>query len=630
MFEQRLALVNKTPRTVQTDYADAIATSLMCEHKVSMIQADTGVGKSLAYCYAGLEYWSKHQSHRVIIATNTIQLLRELKTQAIPEAQKMLNLSRPPKVAMLLGAANYFSSKRLQWAVSHMSETKLALYRDELDTLMTWEKEIDLYLDEYTELPLGLRVEQVCQTPYEQEMWFQESRESNKEADILLVSHALLATDILTRGALLASSGEENPRPSVLIIDEADAFYEVLDGYQEHRLNLFDLAGSLRRLPSPHNRLVKKAEQLAEEVEKNCPIGVPYLRVTNKTDYEWVRSEIKAISNAMSKVGTDEAHQLRHQLSSALIYSSHRLGYGRTRILNEPDLVFTDPFFTRTFGKYAALQQATVLTSGTLATSPANEHGLVWLKEAFRIDEVATGHVAFFAPDKYGEMTFELAGEAFPRVFKTQYQEQSNKYNESWLDAVSDYLDGISGNALVMTSSHEETQLITKRLSRTDITIHNRGQKLSSAITLFQSQGGLFITAAGKAGMNLRTSDGRQMIETVVITRLPFAPPQDAQEKNLADYLRQESDVPNPDVRASQYYYKKNINMAIRRLKQSLGRGIRDQDDVIKIVILDPRFPLFSTINSLKPLKSAIPERFQANYCKAVVVSEQQREVGLW
>jgi ATP-dependent DNA helicase DinG len=630
MFEQKLELINKLPRPVQTAYAQAITTGLQSQNKISMIQADTGVGKSLAYCYSALEHWSNNPNHRIIISTNTIQLLRELKTHAIPDALKMLNLARNPRVAMLAGAANYVSQKRLSWAVKHISDVKRALYRDELDTLMTWDKEIDLYLDEFAELPLGLRVEQICQTPYEQEAWYQENREAFKDADILLVSHALLVTDILTRGAVLASGDKENPRPTAIIIDEADAFYEVMDSYQEHRLNLLDLTGALRRLPSPHNRLAKKTQALIDEVEKNCPMGTPYSRVTNKTDYEWVQDELKAIRNALSKVDTDDAHQLRHYLGTSRMYAAHRMGYGRTRILGEPDLVFTNPYFTRTFSEYATAQQAVILTSGTLATSPANEHGLTWLKEAFRIDNECIGHIGFFAPEKYGQMSFELAGGDFPRVFKDQYQEQQSKYNESWLDAVSDYIEGITGNTLVLTASHEETQLLIKRLSRTDITDHKRGQKLSSAIKSYKSVGGVFITAAGKAGMDLRASDGRQLLETVIITRLPFQPPQETQQRNLAEFLRQESDVANPDIKASQYYYKKTINGAVRRLRQALGRGIRDQDDVIKIAILDPRFPLFSEINSLKPLKSAIPERFQVSYRQADIVSKQQREVGLW
>ena len=71
-----------------------------------------------------------------------------------------------------------------------------------------------------------------------------------------------------------------------------------------------------------------------------------------------------------------------------------------------------------------------------------------------------------------------------------------------------------------------------------------------------------------------------KMCEVVVITKLPFAPPDSPIEEAKAEWL--EKNQGNP-------FYEISVPAVALKLQQWVGRGIRTETDHAKIVVLDKR-----------------------------------------
>lgn len=628
MFASLLSRIDKKERPIQTQYEKAVERALAMPHKISLIQAETGVGKSLAYSYAALNALLAHQGSRVIIASSTIQLLHALHDEAIPDAISMLAPTITPKTDLIMGLSNYVSAKRLRNVMRDFSTTELALHRDEFDILLAWNDEIEDYLAEYAELPLGIRSEQICQTHYEKEDWYVERRSLAIESDILIVSHAMLISDMTAGGKLLAKESDE--RPVYLIIDEADQLSDAMEAYQEVRLNLLDLSSGLRRLSKPFSLLEKNTQLLSDMVFENCTAG-DYFRAIEESELQWVRGALSSIEKGLSRCTDEDGTELRHYIHSALASDVSRMGYGLSRILKEPSIVFINPFFTRLFASYARKHQATVLTSGSLSISSHDEQGVSWLLKAFNIKTEDIGVVDFFAPKVFGDMQFVFAGKNFPANFLSSNEQLTPDLNPQWLITSASHIKTIKGKTLILTGSHRESERLAELLQSTALTVHTRGTKLSKVAKSYLSERQQYlITAGGKVGVNLRDENGGQLFEHIVITRIPFSPPQATQEEYLATYLLKNTNIHNPKQAAQLHFFNRNISNAIRQLKQAFGRGIRSETDTITITILDNRFPLATTTTKMNVFKAVIPERFRTNFQHAAILTETQRRIQTW
>ena len=70
-----------------------------------VVEAGTGIGKSFAYLFPAFHLLSKDSDSRVVVATSTIPLQKQLYDKDIPFLIDALGMS--PSVAILFGRANY-------------------------------------------------------------------------------------------------------------------------------------------------------------------------------------------------------------------------------------------------------------------------------------------------------------------------------------------------------------------------------------------------------------------------------------------------------------------------------------------------------------------------------------------
>jgi ATP-dependent DNA helicase DinG len=192
------------------------------EGKHILVEAPTGVGKSLAYLLPAARF-AVQNNKRVIVSTNTINLQEQLINKDTPLVQAALNI--PLRVAVLKGRANYLCPRRLA-ALRRRGPTSPEEMQM-LARLLVW----------LTTNRSGDRGQITLRGPVEQAVWrrlsaedegctlsrcftqmggscpFYQARRAAEAAHIVIVNHALLLSDVTSEGRVL-------PDYDYLVVDE--------------------------------------------------------------------------------------------------------------------------------------------------------------------------------------------------------------------------------------------------------------------------------------------------------------------------------------------------------------------------------------------------------------------------
>lgn len=186
-----------------------------------LVEAGTGVGKSLAYLAPSI-YWAAAHKEKVIISTHTIALQEQLLQKDICFLKKNLNISF--KAAVLKGRNNYLclskwkkakeSTEGMTWQERFLL-ARISLWLKESQggdkdtlTLRGYEKELFSQLASASETCLG------SECPFIRDCFYQRAKQNALSAEVLIVNHALLLTDLKLGESIL-------PQYQYLIIDEA-------------------------------------------------------------------------------------------------------------------------------------------------------------------------------------------------------------------------------------------------------------------------------------------------------------------------------------------------------------------------------------------------------------------------
>ncbi|MDV3383114.1 hypothetical protein NX022_26635 [Klebsiella pneumoniae] len=135
-------------------------------------------------------------------------------------------------------------------------------------------------------------------------------------------------------------------------------------------------------------------------------------------------------------------------------------------------------------------------------------------------------------------MKLTIAGADFPKVFDDPKEQI---FSGQWLKAVVEQLSCIHGPALVLTASHYETRMIANQLGEVSqpVYIQKAGQALSEIIKQYQEKPGILISAGASVGVSPRGENGEQIFQDLIITRIPFLPPDRMKAESLYGYLKE-------------------------------------------------------------------------------------------
>ena len=176
---------------------------------VGLLEAGTGVGKSLGYLVPALR-WAAANRERTIVSTNTINLQEQLVGKDLPFLAKAL-ADQPVRFALLKGWRNYLCRARLEQASGGAAQLFDDGMAAELATLAAWaERTSDGSL---ADLPTPPRPEvwdevsaegDICtrmKCSHFDQCFVFKARRAAAQADVIVVNHHLLLSDLAVRRA---------------------------------------------------------------------------------------------------------------------------------------------------------------------------------------------------------------------------------------------------------------------------------------------------------------------------------------------------------------------------------------------------------------------------------------------
>ncbi|UCC63775.1 MAG: DEAD/DEAH box helicase, partial [Anaerolineae bacterium] len=209
-------------RPHQLEMLTAVAPAFN-ERQHLLVEAGTGIGKSLAYLLPAIHF-AVDNSERVVISTNTINLQEQIYNKDIPALQEILPLKF--RAALVKGRSNYLCQRRLDIfrrnrELDEEGMRLLAKVLVWLPSTMTGDR-TELFLPTSAEQALWHHISAEAETcslercRYRQKghCFYYRAHQKAESAHLIIVNHALLLSDVAVQGRVL-------PPYRYLIVDEA-------------------------------------------------------------------------------------------------------------------------------------------------------------------------------------------------------------------------------------------------------------------------------------------------------------------------------------------------------------------------------------------------------------------------
>ncbi len=268
---RRLAGFEERPG--QVEMLEAVAEAF-CRDQVLLVEAGTGVGKSLAYGLpAGA--WARMHKERVVVSSATINLQEQLVFKDLPLIREVLGGEL--EVVLVKGRGNYLCRRRLSDRLRQRT-----LVSSEFDQIL---EEISAWAGKTqdgtrSDLPFSVPAEVwelVCSDadaclgracPLREECFFVAARRAAEGAHVLVVNHHLLFADLALRRAKQDWKRRAVLPPfSRVILDEAHEVEDSASSFFGVRLTRLGVQRILSRLKPPKQKPGGLLGALAREVE---------------------------------------------------------------------------------------------------------------------------------------------------------------------------------------------------------------------------------------------------------------------------------------------------------------------------------------------------------------------------
>lgn len=236
-------------RQGQIDMA-AYVTEAYQEKKFLLIEAGTGVGKSLAYLIPSI-FYSKYANTRIIISTNTKNLQEQLFYKDIPTIQEVTDLSFA--AALLKGRGNYLCLRKWNEILSDIQGHLTGFEQHQLLRLLVWARYTHTGdIEENRSFraegnPLWYKIaadSNFChgrKCSFYNECFVMQIRNKANRSNLVVVNHALMLADAVNENSVLGNY-------SHIIIDEAHNLPQAAATHFGFSFSLFDLTNLTRQL----------------------------------------------------------------------------------------------------------------------------------------------------------------------------------------------------------------------------------------------------------------------------------------------------------------------------------------------------------------------------------------------
>ena len=619
------SLANFTPRESQRTMSGKVE-SILEETGIGLIEASTGIGKSYAYLIPALK--SASQDKPVIVATHTRHLQDQIVERDIPTLSDSLDLART--VALLKGRRNYVCETRLGQLLGRATITETDAFL--LIKILLWlsrgsNGDIER-LNISHQSPRLLRYihadaiscRQQCQP--QGECPYQKARRQAKDAELVVINHALLAQ---------LSQGEENYlNLSRVIIDEAHHFAESLreatridfsaDRVSEIVAPLVQLArkksdqqrashitDEAKQLVSEYTGLLRTAATLLSQTAYSLRIAGQTRRsrrwrqvedTANKwhTRMKFIIGLTKSMAEGSRKqereileqaVGDMEQFAIEFKTfiegSSERVQWLERQWQGNQSNASEPDIATLNDVALNIAPITQALTaqaDSLILTSATLTT----EGNFDFTKKQLGIEPTVEEVIPSEFNYRKNMLIYLVEDGPLPGNGGAANANYANILAEMGEKLINIF----SGRTLILCSSQglvkDLYRILIKKLNKDEVKLY--AQKMTGGRTNMTKRfrenphSVLIGTSSFWEGIDIPGDS----LSSILIPKLPFLPPHDP----VADALA-EAEAANTNGRSPNTFATVSLPHMILRLRQGVGRLIRTSTDRGVVVIADPR-----------------------------------------
>lgn len=218
-----------TYREDQEKMASLVETAFE-EGRACVVEAGTGIGKSFAYLVPAFLLLERDMDAKVIVATSTIPLQKQLYDKDVPFLMDALSIK--PRVAILYGRANYLCLRKYK-----TMESETALISSDLDSaegrLRSWvETTATGSRSDITDGKVAYLMKELMSDeddcmgrscPFFEECFFYKARRNAQNARLIITNHHIVLSDAQIRW----ENNEDFSSPTILpgythlVIDEA-------------------------------------------------------------------------------------------------------------------------------------------------------------------------------------------------------------------------------------------------------------------------------------------------------------------------------------------------------------------------------------------------------------------------
>jgi ATP-dependent DNA helicase DinG len=242
------------------------------EGGIGIAEAGTGTGKSVAYLLPAIR-WALLNRERTVVSTNTINLQEQLVDKDLPFLRRALG--QPFRFALVKGRSNYVSIRRARLAW----ETAPSLLEDdrqtEVGSILEWlettrdgtlsdlsfRPSADVWDEVASESDVCLR----AKCPHFEQCFYQRARREAASADVLVVNHHLLFSDLAVRRAQgNYTAPAVLPHYRRLILDEAHNLEDAATRHLGAMVSRRTLYRVLRRLDNRGRGVLPALRQALE------------------------------------------------------------------------------------------------------------------------------------------------------------------------------------------------------------------------------------------------------------------------------------------------------------------------------------------------------------------------------